>query len=280
MSQGFLKALAIILDNDARSPRQFARHAIVALMVAGMAIVPVSVAAAKDENIPDPDQGYVSWAKDIQYWPDEQHARYSVYYSAVNIDGMSPGTSNEFRLVIHNLANEPIDFDVSVDNSGIDKASRPIPYDWVAITEDVRGEKPISSVATPVKGISTSWVHISIPNEGKWKNKKMQTRVEVGERVDEGITGPLWRIYPGPSILVTISTSDHKVGSGEKNAPVILGILVAGVLAIGGVVYGFSRWRWPDHPRPRGDLKRRGKSRLKDETKLGGGEYDVPEKQR
>jgi hypothetical protein len=215
-----------------------------------MAIVPSCT--VKDKKIHDPDKGYVSWAKDVQYWPDESHAQYSVYYSTVNVDGMSPGTSNEFRLVIHNLAKDSVDFDISVDNSDIDRTSRPISDDWVTITEDVRGENPISSVSIPTRDkawISTSWVHISIPNEDKWKNKKMQTRVEVGERVDEGITGPLLRICPGPSILVTISTSDHKVGSGEKNAPAILGILVAGILAIGGAVYGFSRWRWPDCPR-------------------------------
>lgn len=238
-----------------------AKHVAISLMVA-VAIVP-SCASGSDRKISDPDQGYVSLAKDVQYWPDESHARYSVYYPTVNMDRVAPGAGNEFRLVVHNLTSIPLDFNVSVDSSDIEKPYRPVPADWVTITEGSDDGKPVSSVVAPAEnvlegklGTSTSWVHVHIPNDGKWKNQKMQFRVKVEEVVDEGtIFGPLLRISPGPSILVTVSTSDHKAGSGEKNAPVILGILVAGILAVGGAVYGFSRWRWPDRPKKETDAE-------------------------
>jgi hypothetical protein len=232
----------------------------IVLLVLIMTVVATPVALAA-ENSSGPDQGSVIWEKDTQYWPDESQARYGVDYPTVQISDISPGASNEFRLVIRNLTNSSLDFDVTVESSTSGSTFKALPKSWVDITSkasDKPGQaKPVTMVNVPAAdletgetGIKQVWVHVSVPDSKKWKNQKMQGVIKVVEAADD----------TGPTMLVTVTTADHMAGAGEKNAPVILGILLVFIIAIGGAIYGFSRWRWPDHPREKKEDEAKGDS--------------------
>jgi hypothetical protein len=236
------------------------RATAIVLLVLVMTAVATPVALAA-EDTSGPDQGTIVWERDTQYWPNESEARYAVDYPTVQISDISPGASNEFRLVIRNLTDSSLDFDVTVESSTADKTFKPLPKDWVDITEKASEKpgkvKPVTLVNVPAAdveagetGIRQVWVHVSVPDSKKWKNQKMQGTIKVVEAAED----------TGPTMLVTVTTADRMAGAGEKNAPVILGILLAFIIAIGAAIYGFSRWRWPDHPKEKKEDKAKGNS--------------------
>ena len=182
------------------------------VLIVTVVAAPAAPAAEKTLGL---DQGTIVWEKDTQYWPDELQARYAVDYPTVQISDISPGASNEFRLVIRNLTNSSLDFGVTVESSTSDKTFEALPKDWVDITSKASEKpgqaKPVTLVNVPAADVGTGetgikqvWVHVSVPADSKWQKRTMQCAIMVAEATDND----------GPECVLTVSTS--AVGGGEN----------------------------------------------------------------
>jgi hypothetical protein len=220
----------------------------VAALVLATALIPSQVALAANSGA---DSGTITWSKQREYWPSESQARYWIIYPEVDIKDLRPGASNEFRLTIGNQTDKPLTFAISVlMPKELKEGYKAFPNaKWISLTPEASDEPSKVQTADLItidgKMERHIWVHVDVPRENKWRAQKWECIIRVTEaNVDEG-----------PDSVLTVSTDDSLSGAGEKNAPVILGTLLGFTIIIGGAVYAFSRWRWPDEPRVNNNKK-------------------------
>jgi hypothetical protein len=122
-----------------------------------------------------------------------------------------------------------------------------LPDEWVSFSDhssDDSAEVGIAGLHTiPENGELRVWCHVAIPKDKDLLEDKFQCAISVIE-YEEGVAA-----VEGPECVVTVHTADDlATGHGNSAAWVFL-VLVLSFLAVGGAVYGFSRWRWPNEPR-------------------------------
>jgi hypothetical protein len=224
---------------------------VIGLLALVGALVPAQAALAA------PDQGTIEWGKDKTYWPSEGDARYWITYPTVDITDIRPGSSNEFRLTIGNLTGEPITLDISVvaleEDVMVAAESKTLPEDWVSFTEGSSEDSAEVSAAAlhtiPENSSLRIWCHVDVPKDRDLLEDTYQCAIKVTEE-----SGGVLAVE-GPESVVTVRTADELSGAGQKNAMWIFLVLVLFILAVGGGIYFFSRWRWPNEPKPQKELE-------------------------
>lgn len=218
------------------------------LAVVGVLAVHIQATPAASGKDTTPDSGIVTWGKDRIYWPDQSEPRYSVLYPTYEISDIAPGKENCFRVTVRNMTDDATQIHISVlELSSAEAATaeaKNLPDEWVSFSEHSSSDSTQVGIAglhtIPENGELCVWCHVAIPKDKDLLEDKFQCSINVIEYVEGVAAGE------GPECVVTVHTADDLATGHGNNAAWVFLVLVLSFLAVGGAVYAFSRWRWPN----------------------------------
>ena len=217
----------------------------------------VGVLAPAQVALAAPDQGSIEWGKDRTYWPNESEARYWIAYPTVDITDIRPGASNEFRLTIGNLTDEPLTVDIAVvtleEAEIVAAESKTLPDRWVRFTEESSEDSTKVSAAElhtiPANSSKDIWCHVDVPKDKDLLDDKFQCAIQVID-YSEGIAAE-----EGVECVVSVSTADDLSGTGQKSIVWIFFVIAIVIVVVFGVLYLIARSMWPNEPAPEKEFK-------------------------
>jgi hypothetical protein len=255
------------------------RKAVAILLIAlVMTLVPLQATLA-ESGIPDSGHRYFDVEGEYRaYYPSEADAQYWITYPSVGINEIAPGAGNEYRLTIGNLMDYPLNFYIEINPFTLSGEFGQLPDEWVEIIQDPgeviaagvyevaevdkdwisitkesseeagdEGEVLPASTVTVLAGEQeTFWIHVDIPRKSQYKDENYQCAVNVMEAgMSDGLSSVLY-----------VHTADN-LSSGGTNVAWVFAVLVISICLVGAIVYGFSRWKWPNEPKDKNESESR-----------------------
>ena len=223
--------------------KMYKRVTLLTLLALVLILVPAQLALAGD----GPEEGTPTWEADRIYAPEGSSINYWITYPEVTIADIRPGKDNEFRLTIGNEMSVAQDFNVIpvVPNELAEGYSAIPDLDWISFSEapstepdDPELAKAQDLLSIPANESKHIWVHVDIPRDKDYTQSSWQCTINV--KPAEATEGE-----EGLNCTLKVNTAED-LSSKASNAWITLIILVVGICFIGGVVYMFSRWKWPN----------------------------------